>query len=92
MLGILLQRYGHGQQAVSRNALSRMQTGDGRTTLRQGSSLIENDCRKFLGLFQRIGIPEQNTILSPSPCPDHDGRWCGQTKRAGTGNDENGNS
>src|SRR5216684_4440954 len=59
----------------------------GRLTLRQRSSLIEDDRVRFVSQLQLVASFDQNSILRSLAGPDEQGRWGCNSQRARAGDD-----
>ncbi|OPY15211.1 MAG: hypothetical protein A4E69_00742 [Syntrophus sp. PtaB.Bin138] len=57
----------------------------------QGACLVEDHGGQPISLFQAFSSLDQDAVLRPQPRAHHDRRGCGQTQRAGTGDDQDGN-
>ena len=92
MLGQLLQRCGNLQEFLFPDALAAQNIRDHRCTLGDGAGLIQNHSIDAMRVFQRLCGFDENAIGSTLASADHNSGGRCQPKRAGAGDNKDGNA
>ena len=82
-----LDRSRHGQ-----HVLFALHGNDLRLSLCQGAGLVEHQCVDFREELERLGVLDQDSCRRSFASGHHDRHRCGQSERAGTGDDQHGDS
>ena len=88
VLAALLDRGGHGEEHVLRESAHRLDAGELRLALGQGSGLVDDEGVDRRHPLQRLGVADEEAGLRAAAGRDHDRDRCREAEGAGAGNDQ----
>ena len=88
MFAARLQRRSQAKQSHHIGSAGRNRVGEHRMPDGERAGLVKGHHRDALREFERLGVPDQNALAGGHTGTGHDGSRCGQTERAGAGDDQ----